>query len=144
HPTWIQSQILGPLAAIDLEFELSRRVSVGVDGEQAIHVHRHVQQPGWRVASLRAGIDLYCHIEGAAGLEDDLGVEDRFRPGAPLSLDQAAGAVTKDVGSRIGYPTDHPMRHRLRVRAELGVDARDDYLQLGQQTILLIKTSVLQ
>ena len=40
HPIRIQSQILGSLAAIDLEFELSGRVGVRIDGEQASHVHR--------------------------------------------------------------------------------------------------------
>src|SRR4029450_363732 len=52
-PGRIQAEILGSLATVDLKFELSGRVSVGVEGEQAAHVHGHLEQPGGWVPALR-------------------------------------------------------------------------------------------
>ena len=71
----IELEILGPLAAVRLELQLAWCVGVGVDGEQTAHLDRQFQQPGRRIPSLRTGVDLHGDVEGTAGLEDHLGVE---------------------------------------------------------------------
>src|SRR5512133_1253806 len=144
HPGRIQSEILGSLTTVGLEFQLPGCVSVGVDGKQTTHVHSHLQQPGWWVAALGTRVDLHSDVKGPARFEDDFSVEDRLRPNATFSLNQTTGAVTQDVGTRIGNPTNHAMRHGLRVGAELGVDARHDDIQLSQQHVLLIKSALLK
>ena len=74
------AEALGALAAQRLHVELSRRVRVGVDGEEAAEVARELDELVGRVAALGARVDLDRDVVLEARPEDLLGVELGRRP----------------------------------------------------------------
>ena len=124
HPSRIQSQILGSFAAINLEFELSRRVGIGIDGEQAaISIASFSSLVGGSRRSGRELISTATSKVRQASKTTSASKTDSGRvPRSPS--DQPAGAVAEDVGPRVGDAPDHPVRHGLGVGTQLRVHAR--------------------
>src|SRR6478672_13109600 len=94
------AETLGALAAQRLHVELTRRVRVGVDGEEAAEVARQLDELVGRVAALGPRVDLDRDVVLEARPEDLLRVELGGRAFAAPSGDELARAVGEHVGPR--------------------------------------------
>ena len=100
------------------------------------------EHPARRVEPLWTAVDLHGGVEVRARVEDEVGVERRFR--SSLADDDAAGAVTEDVGVGVGDRRDHAVGHRLLRHAQLAVHAGDDDIELGQDVVRMVERPVLE
>ncbi len=96
HPLHRHPDLGGPVAAVRLPLQLAGAVRVGVDGEAAPVLHRHLQQRPRRVEPFGTAVDLDRRVEPGTRGEHVVGVE-----GGRVALaDEPTGAVTEDVDVR--------------------------------------------
>lgn len=82
------SEALRPGRAVGEEVELTRRVGVGVDAEEAARLERERDELVGRVAALGSGVDLDGDVVRRARREDRLRIELARRPGPAPALDE--------------------------------------------------------
>ncbi len=138
------AEALGPRRALVDQPQLTGRVRVGVDREQASALQCQRDEVVGRVLALRPGVDLDSDPVRGARIEHGAGIERRRRARAPRAGDEAPRDVAEHIHLTAGDRRHEPACHRRRLHPQLRVRRRHDDVERLEQLRLVVELAAVE